>query len=408
MKNFIKTAIGILMTGSLILSPAFALAKNKEAKNEKNEVKTSMKIERNDNDNQGNNNKKSCKQAWGHLFAFGWLKKHNAIEIDADCFLPFGISKKFGNQNHASTTPDTIAPVITNLAANTRIGEAVITWNTDENSDSTVYFSATNVVNTNSSSTPVIQRNDRTKNHRVVIGNLSAGTTYYVIVKSKDKSGNSTNSSQISFVTKTPSPVGDSNNPTIQSIVGVVSTSTIKIGWKTNEFATSKVYYSLTSPVSTSSSNFVESSSLTQTHLVNVPNLANGTKYFFVVESKDIANNVTRSNEFSFTTQGSGPVVDTTFPAITNIVTTVSSTTINVTWNTNETATSKIYYNVGATVDPNSTTTPFVSDNTLVLSHNLTIPSLATSTQYTFVVESKDGTGNRTLGPSVTTTTSAL
>ncbi len=164
----------------------------------------------------------------------------------------------------------------------------------------------------------------------------------------------------------------------------------------------------MTSPVSTAPGNFVESSSLTQNHLVTVPNLSNGTKYFFIVESKDAANNMTRSAEFSFTTQGSAPVVDITAPAITNIVTAVSSTTINVTWNTNETATSKVYYNTGATVDPNSTTTPFVSDNTLVLAHNLTIPSLATSTQYTFMVESKDGTGNRTLGPSVTTNTSAL
>ncbi len=239
MKNFIKTTIGILMTGSLILSPTFALAKEKEAKKEKNEVKVSMNVEKNND----NGNKKNCKVAWGHLFAFGWLKKNNPIQLDADCFLPFGIAKKFGNQNNnASTTPDTTAPVITNLAANPRIGDASITWNTNENADSTVYFSTSNPVNTNSSSTPVVQKNDRVKSHKVVLSNLSAGTTYYVVVKSKDKSGNSSTSSQISFTTKTPVISGDNNNPTIQTIVGVVSTSTIKIGWKTNEFATSKVY----------------------------------------------------------------------------------------------------------------------------------------------------------------------
>jgi hypothetical protein len=300
MKKFIKVTIGILMTGSLVLSPVFALANNGKGI-EKKEIKTTANIKVNKEKEEDRENVKgSCLKAWGHLFAFGWLKHNESITIGSDCVLPFGIAKKIGG--NSSTTPDTTAPIITNISTTTRIGEAVITWNTNENADSTIYFGNNNPVNLNGSSTPIVHKNDLTKNHKITLNGLSAGTTYYAVVTSKDKAGNNSTSSQISFTTKTPDTSSDNQSPVISNIVSVVSTSTIKVGWKTNEFATGKVYYSINTPVSTTSSAFVESAALDTNHMLIVNGLSPVTVYHLIIESKDGANNKTESAEFLLTT----------------------------------------------------------------------------------------------------------
>ena len=76
------------------------------------------------------------------------------------------------------------------------------------------------------------------------------------------------------------------------------------IGWRTNEPATSKVFYSATSPVSVAATATasVSSSDLTSIHFVLVPSLSTSTKYYFVAESKDAAGNKRTTAEFSATT----------------------------------------------------------------------------------------------------------
>ncbi len=289
--GILKKSFILLIAGTMITYPLFASAHGYEDKNrEKNrEQKSELKDDKYE---------KKCLKAYGHLIAFGWLKNNEDFDIDGDCYLPFGISKKFrGN----ATSTDTISPVISNINSTTTPSRAVITWSTDEKANSTIFWSTGNV-DVNSSTTPRISNSDRVLKHKLTIKNLSPNTTYNAIIRSKDKSSNTVYSSQFSFTTKSPIITGDTTSPTIHSIVAVVSTSTANIGWQTNEPSTSKVYYSPNPNQSASSTNFVENTSLSTVHLLQLTNLSTSSKYYIVVESKDAANNVQRSNEFSITT----------------------------------------------------------------------------------------------------------
>jgi len=85
---------------------------------------------------------------------------------------------------------------------------------------------------------------------------------------------------------------------------------------------------------------------------------------------------------------------DITPPVISQIVaTSTTQTTGNVTWLTNELATSALWY---ATTSPTSTTTATkVSKAGFYLSHSLDIMMLATNTTYYFFVDSSDASNNR-------------
>jgi hypothetical protein len=398
--------LAFLFSFSPVLAEAKQNGKEKSEQKKENRIKIEDGNDDRDESQENRSNKrntKNCLRAFGHLFSRGWLKKNSVINPDELCFLPFGISKKFGGVS--STTPDIVAPTISNVSSIAEVGKALVYWTTDEKSDSYVFYSTTNPVNTNSSSTPVVGSNGKTKSHIVRLENLSAGTTYYFVVRSRDASGNTSFSSQASITTGSPNPSGDSVSPIISNIVTSISSTSVEVGWKTNEFADSKVYYSTLSPLSISTSSSVASSMLEMTHLLKISGLSTSTKYYFVIESKDTANNVTRSGEFSLTTLAGTTTPDTTAPVISALALNVGTSTINLTWNTNESATSKIFYMASTTVDPNATTTPTVSDNSLVLSHSLTIPSLSTSTLYSLMVESRDSSDNRALTGQISTTT---
>ena len=125
-------------------------------------------------------------------------------------------------------------------------------------------------------------------------------------------------------------------------------------------------------------------------HSLALTGLTPGVAHYFKVESKDAANNTTLSSETSFTT--TALPVDATAPVISAVVTTPASTTAQVTWTTDEAATSKVYY---------STTTPLVlgtastvSQGAFLTSHSLSLTSLTASTTYYMIVESKDAANN--------------
>ena len=89
------------------------------------------------------------------------------------------------------------------------------------------------------------------------------------------------------------------------------------------------------------------------------------------------------------------PVSDTTAPIISAVnVTNIASTTVTLSWQTNEAATSKIYYATTTPVILGSALT--VSNNSLVTNHSLNLSGLIASTTYRYVLESKDAIGNTT------------
>ncbi len=224
MKNLKNILFASFIIGSLVLSPVFVgahkddddsdsrkedrierriakqtekfekkqqnLAEKFEKKQQKLEEKFEKKFGRvSDDDGE------KCFTSWGHLIAFGWLKKNSSSEVELkDCRFPFGIWKKFGHHK-ATTTP-----------------------------------------------------------------------------------------------------------PLISATSTTVGTSTINVSWTTNEAATSKVYYSTTTPINLSLSNFVQSGSFVTSHSLDITNLATSTLYYMLIESKDAATNTATSSEFATTT----------------------------------------------------------------------------------------------------------
>ncbi|MES3006022.1 MAG: hypothetical protein V4664_03695 [Patescibacteria group bacterium] len=298
-----KAIVGTMLALALIVAPATGFAKennsNKPDKQEKQEK---------------NHQEDGCLRAFGHLIAPGWIKVNGTVSISDNCRIPFGILKKLTGQNGTST-PDTIAPVISNLnVVVTGTSTANVRWNTNEKTIGAVFFgtttpvvvqtSATSTDNrllvgaTSTNSTRIFDR-DFSKSHKVRLNNLTASTTYYVVAVSRDKAGNLTISNATSFNTSTTT--ADVTPPVISNIVTVVGTSTIKVNWNTNELATSKLFYGTSTVNSTSSLN-VSSSSLSTNHSLTASGLATGTVYHLLPQSRDASGNATTSAEYSVIT----------------------------------------------------------------------------------------------------------
>lgn len=412
--------VSIAVMASLVLAPGFILAKEngngnnngnnekkeqkkqekQESKQEKKETKQAKKDQKKNTEKNAKNENGGvkCLKAFGHLIAPGWIKHNGPLTIGENCRLPFGIWKKLNGGNGTTTPPlgDITAPIISSLVANPRVGSAVVRWTTNERADSTVFYSTTSPVNLNSSSTKSVTRLAFARDHRLVLNSLTSSTTYFAIVRSKDPSGNTATSSQISFVTKPSNAVNDILPPVISVIVGTAGTSTVQVGWKTNEFAASRVYYSTLSSVdlNATTTSFVENTSLVKNHSLKVSGLASSTVYYFIVESADASGNVSRSGIFSRTTSASPVVIDTTDPILHSVIATVGSTTANLSWTTDENATTKAYFGTSTPLNISASSTSFVENTSLVTNHALAVSGLATSTMYYMILESKDSSGN--------------
>lgn len=193
---------------------------------------------------------------------------------------------------------DTTAPVISGLSVSgITTSSATVSWSTNENANGKVSWSTTSPV---TSSSPALANGSFTTSHSFTLTGLSATTTYYFTVTSADGSANTVTSLQSSFVT---TAIPDTVAPVISatSTSGITS-STATVGWTTDEAATSKVYYSTSTPVITASALSVLNGSFTTGHTLALSGLTASTTYYFVLESKDASNNTATTTDATFTT----------------------------------------------------------------------------------------------------------
>jgi hypothetical protein len=143
--------------------------------------------------------KKLCvKVPPGHLIAQGWLKKEgNEKPVVPECQkLPEGIAQKLVDDN--DDAKDIIAPVISTVATTTTGSTLSVSWKTNEVANGKMWFGSGSPVNT--SLTPVYQPSF-TLNHSGMFSGLATSTTYFVIVSSSDKAGNTATSTEYSATT---------------------------------------------------------------------------------------------------------------------------------------------------------------------------------------------------------------
>jgi len=105
------------------------------------------------------------------------------------------------NDNNDDDT-DTTAPIISSLSVSSATDSSVIiTWTTDENATSKVYYAtSTPVVAT--STTDFVAATAFVTSHSIELTGLMASTTYYFLVESTDASSNTAGSSEFSFTTQ--------------------------------------------------------------------------------------------------------------------------------------------------------------------------------------------------------------
>lgn len=96
---------------------------------------------------------------------------------------------------------DTTAPNLSSIASSTASTTATITWTTDDISTSKVYFSTSNPIDPNASTTQTVENNTLVSNHSITLGGLATSTTYYFVVQSINVVNISATSGQASFTT---------------------------------------------------------------------------------------------------------------------------------------------------------------------------------------------------------------
>lgn len=297
-----------------------------------------------------------------------------------------------GNKNGNSVT----IPTISRIVARPGITRAVISWRTDKKTDTVVYYSTSSPVS--ATTTGVLSATGKRNNnsHSVTLRNLAPNTTYFFVVSSTDKFGNTAMGSQMSFTTQPGTPVTpapDTAAPILSSITATPGTTTATVAWNTNEAADNAVFFATSLPVdpNATATQVVSSGANVFSHTLQLNNLSTSTTYFVIVRSRDAAGNVSTSSPVSFTT-GSG--LDTVAPTLTNVISIVGTSTLRFLWNTNELATSKVFFSTSTPVSVNSSTTPFIEDTTLALGHSVTLSGLNSNTLYHIVLQSKDSAGN--------------
>lgn len=315
-----------------------------------------------------------------------------------------GKNKSFIKCGNGTTTPpfpggDTTAPVLSSIVATPSYQGAVVTWTTNEPASSKLYYGTQNPLNLNVA--PSLSSGSLKTSHSLNVTGLAATTTYYYVIESKDAKGNKVLSSQQSFVT---SSALDATAPSISAIGISAGTSTATITWTTNESSRSKIYYGTTTPLNIAAALTKVDSALVTSHTLLVTGLTPSTTHYFKVESVDAAGNTATSSETSFATSAVPPV-DTTAPTLSAINASAQSTTATISWNTSESATTKIYY---STTTPLATSTALsVADANLLTGHSKQLTSLVPSTTYYFRVESVDAAGNVALSSETSFVTSA-
>jgi len=179
---------------------------------------------------------------------------------------------------------------------------ATITWETNEDADSTVWFATSSGFVIGAAGVQMKTSSSEVEKHQIRLADLNPGTTYYFRVGSEDASGNDAMSSEFSFTT-----LADTEAPEISDLeVKDIATTTATIVWETDEAANSVVWYSTTSNFNTDADGVLraESTLLTTSHSINLSGLTASTTYYYMVSSTDSDNNETKSDEESFKTLG--------------------------------------------------------------------------------------------------------
>lgn len=285
---------------------------------------------------------------------------------------------------------DIAAPSISNVEAENIMPSSVsIRWETNKLSDSVVYFKASEEWPGEDKENYDLSQGvpSMVKDHNVILSGLSPDTQYFFMVESNDISGNTGKRTQESYTFTTASgPV--ISNVSITSVYDQEATIT----WNTNVKSSSYVVFS-ESPTLSEPIIITGLAMAVKSHTVRLTELKRGTTYYFYVMSEDENKDVSKDENivngskqyYSFTT-----TLDTEPPVISNVEESlISHNGATLTWETNESATSKIRWGKDKNLNNETAETNFYT-----LKHSISITGLSSKTKYYYEVISTDRAGN--------------
>jgi hypothetical protein len=218
---------------------------------------------------------------------------------------------------------------------------------------------------------------------------------YTVKFTAKDETTGQTNSSSVTVYVIGERPA--SNAPVIKSVTGPDSLTTGTQGtWTVNAYdpQNGSLNYSIdwgdsSLPIALDASRMIVT---TQTSTFTHTYSSSGTYNIKFTVKDDQGLKATYSKKVSVT--DGTPTATTTPIAITNVIALVGSSSVTLKWNTNLSTDSEVYYSTTSPVVIGNASTTAVTDPALVTSHSVNVGSLATSTTYYFIVQSKDASSN--------------
>ena len=294
---------------------------------------------------------------------------------------------------------DTTPPIISNISTSSDMISADVSWTTDENATSKVWFSTESPVVLDTP-TEFVSSSGLVQNRTLTLNGLTASTTYFYIVESEDAEGNIATSSEQTFTTDPELELADTTPPIISALNDNVATTEAVITWITDENADSTVFYSISSPVDPDTADSVENISFVTIHSLDLINLTASPTYYYLVVSSYESGNTSTSTENSFTITSEPEPEDTTPPMISTITSfDIGTTTLAISWTTDEIANGKLWYGEG---DP---LIAMVSHSDFITAHELLLGGLVASTTYQFLIVSTDEFGNTATSTQQTVTT---
>ncbi len=315
---------------------------------------------------------------------------------------------------------DQASPIISNVQLeNVSENSATITWDTNENADSSVNFGLQPDLGI--MRIPVADR----KKHSITLQNLEQGRVYYFRVISADTDGNqgisadykvqtsgsptvSDSESQSTTVEEITQEISEITNPqqlqeilneVIKAIQGITEdltiigpptvipeTNTATVRWTTDREATSEVVFSAAKGFDGTNYAYSQSSTggPTTNHEIKLIGLDPFTEYNFKVKSEDTYKIVGESKNFTFKTKAS-------LPEIKNLrVVKVEENSATLAWDTTVPAKALIEFQDQTTGAQNSVGRP-----TLTTTHQMRLADLTLGTRYVAFVISENSGGDR-------------
>ena len=271
------------------------------------------------------------------------------------------------------------------------VTSAELTWTTDRESGSVVYFAPDGQYRAGSSDPYGSTQGDpkeRVTKHDVNLVGLTPGTTYHFKVASEDDNSLSAETADDTFQTKSLLPV-------ISAIkVDRIQEKVATVHWKTDGvLAKGVVEYT---NLHTKQKRSVGDPVFTNNHSVQLADLIFGTKYSAVINVTNQSGDTVSSKPFTFVT-----VRDVIPPAITKVKNESTlfpgeDTKVQtiVTWQTDEPAYCQVFYTQGLVHNATNLGDSLLKEQDPLTSHTQVIVGFAPGSVYKFWIECADGAKN--------------